>query len=256
MPPDPHTPNRSLGCPNCGAAGGSDFCPDCGQDNRRGRLDGRHLLGEFLQNLADLDTSLLRTLRGLVRSPGGLAADYVAGRRARYVSPLRFFLGATALFLLVHRLTGLDLDAGLGMGVSITGGPGDAAGRAEAARGFIASHLDAVVVIALPVIAAFQRLLFRGFDRNYAETLVYLFFVQGQLFLYDIALLSVGFWRQEAVVPARLALHLLMLCTANRAFYGPSWPRSVTLGLLGTAGYLLIMGIVAGLVVALTLFFA
>jgi hypothetical protein len=254
VPADAPTPTVPHPCPNCGAAGGSDYCPRCGQDNRRGRLDARHLVGEFLENLAELDTALLRTVLGLARSPGRLAADYVAGRRARYVSPLRFFLGATALFLLVHRFSGLDLDAGLGMGISIDSSAPDAVEQVEAARGFFRAHMDAVVVIALPLVALFQRLLFRRFGQNYTETLVYLFFLQGQLFLYGTALLALGAWRQEAVAPARVLAHLLMLCWANRGFYGASWPRSVTLGILGTAGYLLIMGIVAALVVALTLF--
>jgi hypothetical protein len=239
-------------CPNCGAPAAGAFCAGCGQDNRRPRLSARDLLGDFLQNLADLDTALLRTVLGLLRNPGGLAADYVAGRRARYVSPLRFFLGATALFLLVHRLSGLSLDAGLGMGIKIESGAQEAAGQVEAARAFFAAHMDAVVVLALPLIAVVQRRLFRRFGQNYAETLIYLFFLQGQLFLYGIVLLSLGLWRETAVAPARVLVHLGMLCWANRGFYGASWVRSAGLGLLGTSAYLILMGIVAALVVSVT----
>lgn len=236
-------------CPNCGSAASAAFCPGCGQDNRRGRLHARDLLGEAWQHLTALDTVLVRTLLGLVRRPGRLAAEYVAGRRTRYVSPLRFFLGATALFLLAHRLSGLSLDAGLGMGFRIEG-TGDPVERIASARAFIGSHLDMVVVLALPLIALFQRWIFRRSDRNYAETMVFLLYLQGQLFLYGIVLLALGLWRPTAVAPARIACHLVVLGLANRGFYGAGWLRSLGLGVVGTAGYLFITGLVAMMVVA------
>ena len=239
-------------CPNCGCTAPAAFCPGCGQDNRRGRLQTRDLLGEAWQHLTALDTAVIRTLIGLVRRPGRLAAEYVAGRRARYVSPLRFFLGATALFLLAHRLSGLSLDAGLGMGFRIES-TDDPAERIASARAFIGSHLDMVVVLALPLIALFQRWIFRRSDRNYAETMVYLLYLQGQLFLYGIALLALGAWRPTAVAPARIACHLVVLGLANRGFYGVGWLRGLGLGVVGTAGYLIITGLVAMVVVAVTL---
>lgn len=236
-------------CPNCDAAAPGAYCPNCGQDNRHRRLQARDLLGEAVQHLTALDTALVRTLTGLVKQPGRLAADYVDGHRARYVGPLRFFLGATALFLLVHRLSGLALDAGLGMGVKIESS-GDAAARAESARAFFGSHMDTVVVLALPLIALFQLWLFRRDGRNYAETMVYLFYLQGQLFLYGIVLLALGAWRPTAVAPARIVCHLVLLGVANRGFYGTGWPRSLGLGVLGTVGYLFITGLVAAVMVA------
>ncbi len=235
-------------CPNCGLAAEGAFCSGCGQDNRHGRLQTRDLLGEVLQHATVLDTTLGRTLVGLVKQPGRLAAEYVEGRRARYVSPLRLFLGAIALFLLAHRLSGLSLDAGLGMGINIESS-GDVVDRAAAARAFIAGHMDLVVVLALPVVALFQRWLFRGRGRNYAENVVYLLYLQGQLFLYGIVLLGLGAWRPTAVVPARILCHLVLLGVGNRGFYGTGWPRSLLLGVVGTIGYLLITGLAAALVI-------
>ena len=239
-------------CPNCGTTAPAAFCPGCGQDIRRGRLQTRDLLGEAWQHLTALDTALFRTLIGLVKQPGRPAAEYVAGRRAAYVSPLRYFLGATALFLLVHRASGLSLDAGLGMGISIESS-GDVVDRAAAARAFIGAHMDMVVVLALPLVGLFQRWLFRRTDRNYAETMVFLLYLQGQLFLYGTVLLALGAWQPTAIAPARIACHLVVLGVANRGFYGTGPLRSFGLGLVGTVGYLFITGLVAAVVVAATL---
>jgi hypothetical protein len=47
--------------------------------------------------LAQLDFKTLGSLGGLLR-PGYLAAEYLAGRRQRYLSPLKTYLLAAALF--------------------------------------------------------------------------------------------------------------------------------------------------------------
>lgn len=55
--------------------------------------------------MADLDTVALRTLRELTIRPGTVAAEYVDGRRARYVSPLRYVLISGGVLLSVLALT-------------------------------------------------------------------------------------------------------------------------------------------------------
>jgi hypothetical protein len=49
-------------------------------------------LGEWLEHVTHLDSKILRTLWELVRWPGKLSADYFAGRRVRYVAPIRLFI--------------------------------------------------------------------------------------------------------------------------------------------------------------------
>jgi hypothetical protein len=61
---------------------------------------------DLLEELFNLDTRLLRTLRRLLLQPGRLTLEYVAGRRAGYVPPLRLFIFSSfILFLLLGILS-------------------------------------------------------------------------------------------------------------------------------------------------------
>jgi hypothetical protein len=52
----------------------------------------RFLLTHVVHEVFDLDGKLARTLQVVLTQPGRLAADYVAGRRKPFVSPLRLYL--------------------------------------------------------------------------------------------------------------------------------------------------------------------
>ncbi len=87
-------------CPNCGAPAHGPFCYACGQ-SEKGMI--RHL-SEVMADLADIvfnvDSRIFRSLGDLYFRPGYLTTEYLAGRRARYVTPFRlfFFLTVIAFF--------------------------------------------------------------------------------------------------------------------------------------------------------------
>jgi nucleoside-diphosphate-sugar epimerase len=85
-------------CPNCGAPQYGPFCYACGQ-SKKGLI--RHfssIVGDFLDSVLNIDNRVLRTLGPLYFKPGYLSNEYFAGRRVRYVTPLRlyFFLSVIA----------------------------------------------------------------------------------------------------------------------------------------------------------------
>lgn len=88
MSPNEHSPN----CRNCGAALAGEYCGRCGQREGRGDRGFAALLGELAGELFDWDSRFWRTLWPLLVRPGFLTAEYIAGRRARYVAPLRLYL--------------------------------------------------------------------------------------------------------------------------------------------------------------------
>ena len=51
-----------------------------------------------------LDTKVARTLATLVRRPGTLTTEFLAGRRMRYIPPLRLYLSLSVLFFLLSSL--------------------------------------------------------------------------------------------------------------------------------------------------------
>ena len=84
-------------CLNCGETLLGEFCWRCGQEAADFHRPLRSLAADFLDNVLSLDTRLLRTIRPLLFEPGRLTREYLAGRRAPYVRPLKLYLLAALL---------------------------------------------------------------------------------------------------------------------------------------------------------------
>jgi len=93
-------------CRNCGhrLVPWDQYCSQCGQDT----LDHPPTLWEFLhewvlQYLA-FEGKLWKSLWGLIAKPGFLTLEYLAGRKQRYVLPLRLVLTLGLLFFVAVKL--------------------------------------------------------------------------------------------------------------------------------------------------------
>lgn len=97
LPSDDVAPGRRAGtgsdpCAACGEPLRGAFCHTCGERRPRpGDESLGHVLREQVQEATSADGRLWRSLRGLF-VPGRLTAEYFAGRRSRYVRPVRLFL--------------------------------------------------------------------------------------------------------------------------------------------------------------------
>ena len=77
-------------CANCGEPLQGPFCSACGQENRNlARLSLGQISHDWLGDAFTFDSRLLRTLVPLVRKPGFLTGEYLAGRRVRRVCSSR-----------------------------------------------------------------------------------------------------------------------------------------------------------------------
>ena len=92
-------------CLNCGTPVSDRFCGHCGQSSRDTRLSVHGILHELAAEHFGLDTKVARTLGTLVRRPGQLTAEFLAGRRMRYLPPLRLYLSLSVVFFLLSAWT-------------------------------------------------------------------------------------------------------------------------------------------------------
>ena len=95
-------------CADCDAPLVGRFCAACGQDRRDAHRSLRALAAEVVDSLLGWDGKIPATLWLLVRRPGALTVEYLAGRRGRYLRPLRLYLMASVVFLLTLRAAGDD----------------------------------------------------------------------------------------------------------------------------------------------------
>ena len=86
------------------------YCHRCGEKLPDAHdLTIKHFLHHGLDELTHLDSKIFRTVRALVFHPGLLTVEYLAGRRQRYVLPLRMFLVIFALNLFLYTRPGAAL---------------------------------------------------------------------------------------------------------------------------------------------------
>ena len=96
-------------CLNCGARAPGHYCQDCGQHTRLHVPSATEFLHEFIGHYVALEGKLWGTVRRLLCHPGALTNDYIAGRRVRYVEPLRIYLTFSILFFALFKLPGHEL---------------------------------------------------------------------------------------------------------------------------------------------------
>lgn len=89
-------------CPNCGTGLLGSHCHECGQKKiHHNELAVKRFLGRVINDFTDLESNkITRTLFALVRRPGLLTIEYLAGRRGNYIGPVKLYLTFSALYFL------------------------------------------------------------------------------------------------------------------------------------------------------------
>ena len=85
-------------CLNCGAVLAGTWCARCGQRAVALRPTVHELLHEAFHELAHFDGKIIRTAKLLLFKPGELTREFLDGKRARSVSPIRLYLLCSLLF--------------------------------------------------------------------------------------------------------------------------------------------------------------
>jgi hypothetical protein len=155
---------RNPTCLDCGAPTPGAWCPECGQRNADPRAPVPALVGELVAESLSLDSRMGRTAWPLFARPGFLTAEWAAGRRTRYSSPVRMYLLTSLLFFLCASL-GYDRRE---VGIS-AGDAGRASAEVEEARGSL-EKLGAVGRYVAERIATLQRLGLEEARRRISDT--------------------------------------------------------------------------------------
>ena len=147
-------------CRNCEAAlaEGQRFCGRCGQKADSGRLTLGHIGHDLLHAFLHVDHSILALIKALLLRPGRVAREYVDGRRKKYFGPFAFLVIVVGLASFMIVITGVQwfkpiTDSG--------------------AAGLLQHHINLVILIQMPLLAASCNLFFWSERLHYAEHLVF-----------------------------------------------------------------------------------
>ena len=276
-------------CRNCGAALAGAFCARCGQEDRPVDPTLREMVREAVGEFTNFDGRLAATMRALLH-PGRLTLEWIAGRRARYVAPLRLYLTVSVLYFFVSAVGPDDefrpragLTIGESGGVRVSGRPrGDQpAVQANAdldsipaflrepvrrisadERGFqqrMRENGPRMFFLLVPLFGAYVALLYRSRQRRYPQHLWFALHVHAFVFLALLAMKLASFTRVNALIDvAGIALALgvpAYVTLALRRAYGGSLAgalgRATLLGVL----YFLSLAVAALVTLTLTLLF-
>jgi len=88
-------------CLNCNAEVQGRFCHICGQENIEPKETVWHLISHFFQDITHFDGKFFSSLKYLITKPGFLPKEYMIGRRASYINPIRMYVFTSAIFFLI-----------------------------------------------------------------------------------------------------------------------------------------------------------
>jgi len=96
-------------CENCGAPLTGQYCGKCGQPAVDYRRSFRHVVADVLDSFLNWDSKFFTTIALLIVKPWRLTNEFLAGKRVRYVNPLRLYLLASILFFFAVNFGAKDL---------------------------------------------------------------------------------------------------------------------------------------------------
>jgi hypothetical protein len=88
-------------CLNCDAEIYGRYCHICGQENVEPKESAWSLVTHFFYDITHFDGKFFSTVRYLLLKPGFLSNEYIKGRRARYLHPIRMYVFTSAFFFIV-----------------------------------------------------------------------------------------------------------------------------------------------------------
>jgi len=147
-------------CLNCGAELHGGYCAGCGQRSVPANPTVAELTGDAWRELSGYDGRIASTFRGLLR-PGHLTVEYLQGRRARYLSPVRLYLLASVVYFVAAAAAPLttdgdaDLVGPLGMNIELTDrGDGNARSMTPEERAQLIRDIDDAAWFVRPLLRA------------------------------------------------------------------------------------------------------
>jgi hypothetical protein len=277
-------PTSSPACRNCGTPAPGKYCGECGQSTALHPPTAGEFLHEFIGHHVALEGRLWATLRMLLLNPGSLTVEYFAGRKQRYVNPLRLYLSVSLIVFAVGgvinpevRVSTVDPDTGK---LSAPLSPEETTrlareklaeldsvpvwARAHAAkfldltpeqqrertaRGF-ATYLPYAFFLLVPVLALLLKLFYLNRGIYYGEHLVCALNLQTAAFIFALAgaALLPSSYRPIAqlvsLVYATLALHRV---------YGGRWWATIVRVLAAGVIYLMLLSIMVMVMLAVAI---
>jgi hypothetical protein len=248
-------------CLNCGSTLTGPYCARCGQKVPHTDLTLRELVHDATEELAHWEGKIPRTLTALLLKPGLLTQDFLAGRRAKWLPPLRVYLICSVAYFamgpLIEAITHRPANGPIKFGITDTDGSGQLTPeeRSEIEAGFPARVLgkdrleralsDPAAInrevnlllpkgmfVLLPIFALLTRVAWRRQMPRYPAHLYVALHIHAAWFAtLALAAMVMGLVPVRAVqtlVGVAMVVYVVWYgLMAVRRVFGQSWPRTI-----------------------------
>ncbi|MEE1885559.1 DUF3667 domain-containing protein [Pedobacter flavus] len=102
---------KEKNCLNCGYTVDENFCSKCGQENLELKEDALHMMIHAIGDYFHFDNKFNNTMKPLLFKPGVLTKQYVEGKRATFLHPIKLYIFISILFFLFIFSTDSKVDA-------------------------------------------------------------------------------------------------------------------------------------------------
>lgn len=100
-------------CANCSASlsPNANYCHQCGQRSQEVAWRFRNFVQDFFEQYLAFDSKIVHTLKPFFLRPGRLTKDYIQGKRAQYVHPVRLYLFTSIVFFFLLSMMGDNFES-------------------------------------------------------------------------------------------------------------------------------------------------
>jgi hypothetical protein len=133
------------------------FCPHCSQRTDTARLSFADMTRDLLHAFVNVERGPLVFAWALLTRPGGIAQEYVEGRRRRYYGPFATLAVLVGLAALVVNLSGFQI-----LSQEVSAGP----------AALLSRHFNLLLLVQLPLLGGVCALLFREAHLTLPEHMV------------------------------------------------------------------------------------
>ncbi len=225
-------------CRNCGAQLDGEYCGNCGQRNVDLERPIWGLMADVIKETFEVDGRAWLTLRTLFRHPGKLTAEFLAGRRRTYTSPLRLYLVTSISFFVFVAWLAQS-------GLLFEPGEDPVFDSAVQAR-FLSDDLPRLMFVLLPVFAGLMKLMY--FRRLYFDHLIFSIHLHTFGYLVLAGIMPLENIANRAVVPMVVQVLLLIyfltyfVIAVKRVYASAWWVTALkSVGIL--FGYMIVVSI-------------
>jgi hypothetical protein len=166
------------------------FCPSCGQKSAVHRLSMHDVSHDALHYFVHADKGMFSLTWHLLRKPGQVQREYVAGKRKKYFPPLNFFLVVAAFYVFMVNIISAHSAAYVispqeQAQIDARKTPESKARlqgifeRRATIMKFIDKYSNVIAMVATPLISAFIFLFYRKGRYNYTEHLIANMYISG-----------------------------------------------------------------------------